>query len=98
MLGRSAAGPVRRPRYRDGMQDDVRWMRLAIELAHRCPPSATAFAVGSVIVDADGRVIARGWSRESDDWVHAEESALAKLAPDDPRLTGATLYSTLEPC
>jgi len=80
------------------MQDDVRWMRLAIELAHRCPPSATAFAVGSVIVDADGREISRGWSRESDEMVHAEESALAKLAPDDPRLGGATLYSTLEPC
>jgi diaminohydroxyphosphoribosylaminopyrimidine deaminase / 5-amino-6-(5-phosphoribosylamino)uracil reductase len=30
--------------------------------------------------------------------VHAEESALAKLAPDDPRLAGATIYSTLEPC
>jgi len=30
--------------------------------------------------------------------VHAEESALRKLAADDPRLGGATIYSTLEPC
>jgi diaminohydroxyphosphoribosylaminopyrimidine deaminase/5-amino-6-(5-phosphoribosylamino)uracil reductase len=30
--------------------------------------------------------------------VHAEESALAKLPGDDPRLAGATIYSTLEPC
>jgi len=30
--------------------------------------------------------------------VHAEESALGKLPPGDPRLRGATIYSTLEPC
>ena len=30
--------------------------------------------------------------------MHAEESALGKLAPDDPRLPGAVIYSTLEPC
>ena len=29
---------------------------------------------------------------------HAEEAALAKLDPADPRLAGATLYSSLEPC
>ena len=39
-----------------------------------------------------------GYSRESDPQVHAEESALGKLAPDDPRLAGSTIYSTLEPC
>ncbi|MGI5130912.1 deaminase [Pseudonocardia sp. CA-107938] len=79
-------------------RDDVGWMRLAIELSYRCPPSDSAFAVGAVIVDADGHEISRGWSRETDDKVHAEESALAKLAADDPRLAGATVYSTLEPC
>jgi diaminohydroxyphosphoribosylaminopyrimidine deaminase/5-amino-6-(5-phosphoribosylamino)uracil reductase len=78
---------------------DERWMRLAIELAWQCPPSPTAFSVGAVIVDAGGDEISRGFSRESGDpMVHAEESALAKLAPDDPRLAGATIYSTLEPC
>ena len=30
--------------------------------------------------------------------VHAEESALGKLSPGEPRLAGATIYSTLEPC
>src|ERR1700733_5289575 len=78
---------------------DERWVRLAIELAWQCPPSTTAFSVGAVIVDAGGDEISRGFSRESGDpMVHAEESALAKLAPDDPRLAGATIYSTLEPC
>ncbi|MGH9206358.1 MAG: dCMP deaminase, partial [Acidimicrobiales bacterium] len=48
--------------------------------------------------DRNGEEISRGYSRETDDHVHAEESALAKLASDDPRLTTATIYSTLEPC
>jgi pyrimidine deaminase RibD-like protein len=74
-------------------------MRLAIELAWQCPPSPTAYSVGAVLVDADGDEISRGFSREGGDpVVHAEESALGKLAADDPRLAGATMYSTLEPC
>jgi diaminohydroxyphosphoribosylaminopyrimidine deaminase/5-amino-6-(5-phosphoribosylamino)uracil reductase len=77
---------------------DERWMRLAIELAWQCPPSPTAYSVGAVIVDAGGREISRGFSREGDPAAHAEESALGKLAADDPRLAGATIYSTLEPC
>jgi pyrimidine deaminase RibD-like protein len=77
---------------------DERWMRVAIELAWQCPPSVTAYSVGAVIVDADGAEISRGFSREGDPLVHAEESALGKLAAGDPRLAGATIYSTLEPC
>ena len=74
-------------------------MRLAVSLAWRCPPSDTAFSVGAVIVDADGAELSRGFSREGGDpLVHAEESALGKLSPGDPRLAGATIYSTLEPC
>jgi diaminohydroxyphosphoribosylaminopyrimidine deaminase/5-amino-6-(5-phosphoribosylamino)uracil reductase len=79
--------------------EDERWMRLAIELAWQCPPSSTAFSVGAVIVGAGGDEISRGFSREGGDpAAHAEESALGKLAADDPRLAGATIYSTLEPC
>ena len=79
--------------------DDGRWMRAALELARQCPPSAAAFSVGAVIVDAAGTELSRGFSREGGDPVaHAEESALAKLSPGEPRLAGATVYSTLEPC
>src|ERR1700745_881116 len=79
--------------------EDSRWMRLAVSLAWQCPPSSTAFSVGAVIVDASGAELSRGFSREGGDpVVHAEESALGKLSPGDPRLAGATLYSTLEPC
>ena len=77
--------------------DHDRWMSRAVDLAHRCPRSATAFAVGAVLVDAAGREIAHGYSRDTDPLVHAEESALVRAAGDD-RLGAATLYSTLEPC
>jgi pyrimidine deaminase RibD-like protein len=79
--------------------DDARWMGLAIELAWQCPRSPTAYSVGAVIVAADGTELARGFSREGDDpHVHAEEATLARTGPGDPRLAGATLYSSLEPC
>ena len=78
--------------------DDHRWMLRAIELSLRCPPAEHAYSVGAVIVDAFGEELAFGYSREVDGHVHAEESALAKLVPNDHRLMAATLYSTLEPC
>ncbi|MCF3134250.1 dihydrofolate reductase family protein [Streptomyces olivochromogenes] len=78
---------------------DRHWMRIACELAALCPPSGTAFSVGAVVVAADGTELARGYSREGDDpVVHAEEAALAKIDPADPRLPAATVYSSLEPC
>jgi pyrimidine deaminase RibD-like protein len=50
-------------------------------------------------VDAEGAELSRGFSREGGDpVVHAEEAALGKVAPGEPRLAGATIYSTLEPC
>jgi len=84
---------------------DRRWLADAIELSRRCPPSATAFSVGAVLVSADGSVLSTGFSREPDSFSHAEEVALAKLGlPGDTsavspgRLAGATMYSSLEPC
>lgn len=79
--------------------DDHGWMMRAIDLARLCPPAQGAYSVGAVIVDADGREITTGYSRETDPRVHAEESALAKLgAHRGGALAGATIYSTLEPC
>ncbi len=77
---------------------DRHWLGVACELAALCPPSETAFSVGAVVVAADDE-LARGHSREGDDpVVHAEEAALAKIDPTDPRLRSATVYSSLEPC
>jgi diaminohydroxyphosphoribosylaminopyrimidine deaminase / 5-amino-6-(5-phosphoribosylamino)uracil reductase len=77
---------------------DRQWLRQAIELSRCCLPSPSAFSVGAVIVAADGTTLAAGFSRQRDPHDHAEEGALATLAPGDPRLAGATLYSSLEPC
>ena len=76
---------------------DARFLRAAIELSRQCPPSDTAFAVGAVIVAADGEIIATGFSREQQPKDHAEEVALRK-ADDDPRLPSATIYTSLVPC
>lgn len=76
---------------------DRELLRQAIRLAERCPPGPT-FSVGAVIADSDGTVLATGYSRELDPVAHAEETALGKLGDDDPRLPGATIYSSLEPC
>ncbi|HLI39223.1 MAG TPA: deaminase [Streptosporangiaceae bacterium] len=77
---------------------DRRFLRAAIELSRRCPPSRTAFSVGAIVVAADGEVMATGFSREQQPHDHAEEVALRKVGPADPRLAGATIYSSLVPC
>ncbi|GAA1868208.1 hypothetical protein GCM10009751_28440 [Myceligenerans crystallogenes] len=78
---------------------DREFLAEAIALAHRCPPSRTAFSVGALIVADDGVVLGRGWSRRHDLTEHAEEAALADVAAADRRrLRAATIYSSLEPC
>ncbi|AXB44103.1 deaminase [Amycolatopsis albispora] len=77
--------------------DDRELLAKAIALGDKCPPSST-FRVGAVITDADGTVLATGYSGETDPHDHAEEAALAKLDSADPRLAGATMYTSLEPC
>lgn len=77
--------------------EDQRWLCEAVALSALCTPSDAAFSVGAIIVDKSGVEIARGFSRESDPHVHAEEGAIKKLAGDD-RLCGATIYCSLEPC
>ncbi|HEY9411361.1 MAG TPA: tRNA adenosine(34) deaminase TadA [Jiangellaceae bacterium] len=59
--------------------------------------------VGAVVVDASGRVIARGHNRrelDGDPTAHAEVVALraAAAATGSWRLDGTTLIVTLEPC
>jgi pyrimidine deaminase RibD-like protein len=78
--------------------DDKDWLRLAVDLARKCPPSNTAFSVGAVVVDVNGREISRGYSRQNDPQDHAEEGVLAKIDATDPCLRGATIYTSLEPC
>lgn len=75
--------------------DDSQWLSDAIELAHWCPPSDTAFSVGAIVVVAD-QAVATGYSRRDDPVNHAEEAALSGF--DSSRAAQATMYCSLEPC
>ncbi|MGF1647810.1 MAG: dCMP deaminase [Kineosporiaceae bacterium] len=73
----------------------------AVAESRRSPPSDSAYSVGAIVVDAAGRELARGHSREGDPHDHAEEVALARLArraAASPVTGPLTLYSSLEPC
>jgi diaminohydroxyphosphoribosylaminopyrimidine deaminase / 5-amino-6-(5-phosphoribosylamino)uracil reductase len=78
-------------------QDDRRWLAEAIELSRLAPRTPSNYAVGAVIADRHGTVLATGYTGELGPRDHAEEVALAKL-PAGADLAGATIYSSLEPC
>lgn len=76
-------------------------MRRALELARRAQAEGEV-PIGAVVVLKD-EVIGEGWNRPiaaRDPTAHAEVQALraAALSQKNYRLTGATLYVTLEPC
>lgn len=73
----------------------------ALELARRAEAEGEV-PVGALIV-LDGEIAGEGWNRPiaaNDPTAHAEIQALraAALSRQNYRLTGATLYVTLEPC
>jgi len=72
------------------------WMEKAFGLAAMCPPSQTAYSVGAIALDARGRQIAKGYSRQSAPNNHAEEELLANIPADAEPID--TLICTLEPC
>jgi tRNA(adenine34) deaminase len=77
------------------------YMRLALEQALRAR-DAGEVPVGAVVV-GDGKVLGVGCNQPIaavDPTAHAEITALraAAAAADNYRLTGATLYVTVEPC
>ena len=82
------------------MKDEA-FMRRALELARRAQEEGEV-PVGAVLV-LDGDVIGEGWNRPiaaHDPTAHAEIQAIrsASSKARNYRLTGATLYVTLEPC
>lgn len=84
-----------------GTPRDQQWMRRAMALAQRAEASGEV-PVGAVIV-CDNSLLAEGWNQPigtHDSTAHAEIMALraAGRATANYRLTGTTLYVTLEPC
>ena len=85
------------------MQSDqyADYMRLAIQQASEAC-EADEVPIGAVVVSA-GRIIGRGYNQREklhDPTAHAEMLALTAAAADvgDWRLSGCTMYVTLEPC
>jgi tRNA(adenine34) deaminase len=83
------------------LEEDEHYMRLALEQA-RIARAAGEVPVGAVVV-RNGEVIGAGWNRpisSHDPTAHAEVMALREAARrlGNYRLTGCSLYVTLEPC
>ena len=81
--------------------NDEQYMRRALELAKRAQDEGEV-PIGAVLVLQE-QIIGEGWNRPiaaSDPTAHAEIQAMraAALARRNYRLTGASLYVTLEPC
>ncbi len=80
---------------------DITFMQRALELARRAEQDGEV-PVGALVV-LNNEVIGEGWNHpigSADPTAHAEIAALRAAATrlGNYRLTGATLYVTLEPC
>jgi len=81
--------------------NDEQYMRRALDLARRAEDEGEV-PIGAVVVLQD-EIIGEGWNRPiaaADPTAHAEIQAMRAAAKhmSNYRLTGATLYVTLEPC
>jgi tRNA(adenine34) deaminase len=81
--------------------NDEQYMRRALDLARRAQDEGEV-PIGAVVVH-EQQVIGEGWNRPiaaADPTAHAEIQAMRAAAQkvSNYRLTGATLYVTLEPC
>lgn len=84
------------------MTADEEYMEKALELAREAARRGE-IPVGAVVVDKNGEVIGEGYNRREElmsPTAHAEMIAIEKAAKklQSRRLTGCTLYVTLEPC
>ena len=81
--------------------NDEQYMRRALDLARRAQDEGEV-PIGAVVV-LEEQIIGEGWNRPiaaADPTAHAEIQAMRAAAKKagNYRLTGATLYVTLEPC
>ena len=84
------------------MQEDAYYMRLALEEAQKAY-DLEEVPIGAVLVDSEGEVVARGHNMREvwhDATAHAEMIAIREACAKEGRwrLSGLTLYVTIEPC
>ncbi|HTB43582.1 MAG TPA: nucleoside deaminase [Acetobacteraceae bacterium] len=82
--------------------NDIRWMRRAMEQAHRGEARAGTSPIGCVLV-RDGAVLAEACNEvdlRHDPTAHAEIVAIRRAGEHlgNPELRGVVLYTTLQPC
>lgn len=82
--------------------DDEKWMRVSLKEAQKAR-GLNEVPVGACIVDGEGDLLAAAFNRtitDNDPTAHAEIVALRSAASQvkNYRLTGVTVYSTIEPC
>ena len=82
---------------------DARWMRVALEAARTAATEHEEVPVGACVVSSEGQLLAVAGNRtrtDCDPTAHAEIIALRAAARkvENYRLTGAVVYSTIEPC
>lgn len=82
---------------------DARWMRVALDAARRAALEHNEVPIGAVVVSADDTLLAVAGNRtrtDCDPTAHAEVLALRAAAHrvGNYRLTGAVVYTTIEPC
>ncbi len=88
----------------DGQVDaDARWMRVALDAARTAAKERDEVPIGACVVSSTGELLAVAGNRtrtDCDPTAHAEIIALREAARriENYRLTGAIVYSTIEPC
>lgn len=87
----------------DGEMSDARWMQEAIRAAREAAAARGEVPVGACVVGVDGELLAVAGNRtrtDCDPTAHAEIVVLREAARrlGNYRLTGAIVYSTIEPC
>ncbi|HVF49129.1 MAG TPA: tRNA adenosine(34) deaminase TadA [Pyrinomonadaceae bacterium] len=85
------------------METDARWMAEALRAAREAADERGEVPIGAVVVGADRTLLAVAGNRtrtDCDPTAHAEIIALRAAArrAGNYRLTGAIVYSTIEPC
>ncbi len=84
------------------IETDEKWMRAAIDSA-KLAGDLNEVPIGACLIGENGELIASGFNRtitDCDPTAHAEILVLrqAAAAIRNYRLTGTTLYTTIEPC
>jgi tRNA(adenine34) deaminase len=84
------------------METDEKWMNVALDLALQAR-ELNEVPIGACLIDPEGELLAAGFNRtitDSDPTAHAEIIVLREAGRriGNYRLTGTTLYTTIEPC